>query len=778
MPSLTQGQFVDLISQVDSTLVVQNAGGHATLITFSGALLWEGAGGGVALDVKAGSVRLTAVRGGLYYEFSTDPALVTQGVARASQPALASRKITTLDGRLLVGGRDYRGVFINAVDLFFDFLLAFSVTAVTKANPGVVTTSAAHGLAVNDPVYIAGIGGMTQLAGYYLVNTAPTGTTFTVKTMAGVPVNTTAFTTYTSGGTVQRAWFYTDLPTISSYGVKIIRVSLGHPNNAATWTSTIGTNGAAPNANLLTSLRIFLDTCWAYGVGVELCMFWGYATVPAVLSATVAQYQTPGSASRAYMTNLAGFLAKSLYKHPALAAYNVGNEWFDIASLAQFATVSTDTAVDHLKFLADICTEIVAAIRQWDNDRSVVAPHGTNGRFEGGQLQEFVRKWLYSAGACDIVAFHLYPDTDRSGFAHCFIGADIGGADVLIPVLRNAAYQAGKVLMVEECGADDDATAYSGREVGLLSRDSFNKCFSAGVELVADWSWYVTAAVGGTGPSDLKTQRLAVMSIIRNVNASLSAGFVAPPAPYPEPGAFLVPKVWGRGTGVVGSHVSIPNHPDISLATPSTSKMAWMFWFRKTAPFSTGARIFACDNGVNGWLATLQGNEGFKFYQLLNAAYVSHDLSSFTYPSNLEADPTKMYVNDAHHIAVCWDGTLNAALGADNKQHATIWVDGLVVGRIGYTALAATGATDRALFLFSNSDGSGSNAQCDLGDFMFGKGFTLTTQMVIDYIRNGIVPAGMQHRYKLDGNTFDSIGTLHGTAGPQLTYADSGIGSL
>lgn len=79
-----------------------------------------------------------------------------------------------------------------------------TITAITQASPGVITVSAAHGLAANDHVVLEDIGGMTELDDVeYLVNTAPLATTLSVKTMAGVAVDTTAFTVYTSGGTVQ-----------------------------------------------------------------------------------------------------------------------------------------------------------------------------------------------------------------------------------------------------------------------------------------------------------------------------------------------------------------------------------------------------------------------------------------------------------------------------------------------------------------------------------------------------------------------------------------------
>lgn len=78
-----------------------------------------------------------------------------------------------------------------------------TITGATQANPGVITTAAAHGLAVGDLIDIGGIVGMTPLNSSWRVNTVPLGTTFTVRTPAGA-VNTTAYPAYISGGTVSR----------------------------------------------------------------------------------------------------------------------------------------------------------------------------------------------------------------------------------------------------------------------------------------------------------------------------------------------------------------------------------------------------------------------------------------------------------------------------------------------------------------------------------------------------------------------------------------------
>jgi hypothetical protein len=80
---------------------------------------------------------------------------------------------------------------------------ALNITGITQANPGVVTTVGNHGFSIGDSVYVNG-GTMTQLSGFYLVNTTPATNTFSVKAYdTGVPVDTTAYTAWASGGFVQ-----------------------------------------------------------------------------------------------------------------------------------------------------------------------------------------------------------------------------------------------------------------------------------------------------------------------------------------------------------------------------------------------------------------------------------------------------------------------------------------------------------------------------------------------------------------------------------------------
>jgi hypothetical protein len=74
------------------------------------------------------------------------------------------------------------------------------ITAITQADPGVIT-STAHGFSNGDEVFVDAIVGMTELNGrnYRVANV--TTDTFTLKDLFGNDIDTTGFTAYTSGGT-------------------------------------------------------------------------------------------------------------------------------------------------------------------------------------------------------------------------------------------------------------------------------------------------------------------------------------------------------------------------------------------------------------------------------------------------------------------------------------------------------------------------------------------------------------------------------------------------
>ena len=78
---------------------------------------------------------------------------------------------------------------------------AKTITAITKANPGKVT-AAAHGYGNGDQVFLSGVAGMTQVNGLVFTVTVVDANNFTIG------IDTTGYSTYTSGGTAQKELLY------------------------------------------------------------------------------------------------------------------------------------------------------------------------------------------------------------------------------------------------------------------------------------------------------------------------------------------------------------------------------------------------------------------------------------------------------------------------------------------------------------------------------------------------------------------------------------------
>lgn len=99
-----------------------------------------------------------------------------------------------------------------------------AISAVSKANPAVVTTSAVHGFGTGDAVFLDDIGGMTELNGRWFTITRINTTQFSLG------VDSSGYTTYTSGGAAFNS--YKQPTTVGYYGG---RRFLGGPGVKPDW---------------------------------------------------------------------------------------------------------------------------------------------------------------------------------------------------------------------------------------------------------------------------------------------------------------------------------------------------------------------------------------------------------------------------------------------------------------------------------------------------------------------------------------------------------------
>lgn len=136
-----------------------------------------------------------------------------------------------------------------------------NITAATQANPAVIT-SAAHGFSNGDWVYIASVGGMTQLNGKYYIVAGVTANTFQLHNLFNANINSTGYSAYTAGGTVQRV--YTIASPYAAADLALLKYAqnantliICHPNyapqvltlnSAASWTIVPITFGATISA--------------------------------------------------------------------------------------------------------------------------------------------------------------------------------------------------------------------------------------------------------------------------------------------------------------------------------------------------------------------------------------------------------------------------------------------------------------------------------------------------------------------------------------------------
>jgi hypothetical protein len=127
-------------------------------------------------------------------------------------------------------GSDQADCFFVDSGLTFDGGAAVTITGVSLANPCVVT--AANTFSENDQVKIVNVGGTVEINNKVYTVTNPTTTTFEIKDVVGsVQINSTGWTTYTSGGTAQQVEnSFSGLDHLEGETVSVLGDGSVHPN--------------------------------------------------------------------------------------------------------------------------------------------------------------------------------------------------------------------------------------------------------------------------------------------------------------------------------------------------------------------------------------------------------------------------------------------------------------------------------------------------------------------------------------------------------------------
>ena len=113
---------------------------------------------------------------------------------------------------------------------------AKNITAITKANPAVVTSSS-HGFLNGEEVYISGVVGMVEVNNKAFKVADKTTNTFELQDMSSTDVNSSSYTTYASGGTAERVYTVTSpYLTAELFELQVAQSNdvmyIVHPNHA------------------------------------------------------------------------------------------------------------------------------------------------------------------------------------------------------------------------------------------------------------------------------------------------------------------------------------------------------------------------------------------------------------------------------------------------------------------------------------------------------------------------------------------------------------------
>jgi hypothetical protein len=183
-------------------------------------------------------------------------------------PQLIPFQFNIDQGYMLIFSNQEMSVISNGAYITED---PFTVSAVTNANPGVFTATG-NNFNTGDWIYLTGFSSMPSLqGGTFVISVIVPGSTFNLSsTLTGVPVDTTSFGAYSSGGTAGRVFILTT-PYVSA-DLQLLKwtqsadvMTITHPNYppmdltriaANKWTianTTFSTSIAAPLACSVTA---------------------------------------------------------------------------------------------------------------------------------------------------------------------------------------------------------------------------------------------------------------------------------------------------------------------------------------------------------------------------------------------------------------------------------------------------------------------------------------------------------------------------------------------
>ncbi|MCB1934139.1 MAG: cellulase family glycosylhydrolase [Candidatus Accumulibacter sp.] len=409
-------------------------------------------------------------------------------------------------------------------------------------------------------------------------------------------------------GTSQK--FVDELPQIAQAGFRFVRV-MGGPLWPSEWTSSYGAN----KTRYFARVKQFLDCAAEHKIGIVLSLFWRHATQADLASESVnAGLGTSGSATRVRCATIIQEYAERFAGHPAVAAWEVGNEYSLFAANGSLPTAnagngtpasySSPADVLTLESMRSFYTFFAQTVQQYDTTGRLILS-GNGG--PGGVIEKTLDNYktivpLDNPAPMNSISIHKYARNEFGNRAY----ADL--TDTLIE-LRKLSDAAGKPFILGEFGSERNET-YGGYGGDTVFATACEAVYRSGIPLAFAWNWNRNDSTVATNNLDFhplntvnatnkKLEILRRYHDLMRMDGTVSSAEVAAISPVVRGGQAV--EVDGQGLACL---LSVADNAALKPA----GGFAVSFWCHTTLDGLINRRIARKYGGNAGWYIGLDGN--------------------------------------------------------------------------------------------------------------------------------------------------------------------------
>lgn len=540
--------------------------------------------------------------------------------------------------------------------------------------------------------------------------------------------------------------FLTQLPLIAQNGFRFVRV-LGGPIYPNGWNSTYGTDKAAYFAKI----RQFLDVAAANRLGVILSVFWRHATQADIVGETISTaYGSASSLMRVRCRAIATEYAQQFSGHPALAAWEVGNEYslfaanssIPVASAGNGTPASYASPADLLSLenMRAFYAEFAQTIQAVDTSGRLILT-GNGG--PGGVIEKNLSNYqtlipLDNPDPINTISYHRYSRNSFGARDYGFLFDELSAIKAQAKTLR-------KPLILGEFGMEEQETygGYGGEETFRTACDAI---YRSGVQLALAWNWNLnnTSAANNFDfhPGNTTTGMDEHVRTLKEYNDRMRAeGAVTsleqvPAAPIVRGGQNIyVPP---EGLSVL---LSAADHAALKPTAFSVS-----LWVKLTRGDLTNRRIVRKYGGNAGWYIGIDASSP------LRTVFMQVQYTDGT-TQNLAGQALGINVDEWRHYTFVLNATADQATSGLTIYENGTWVKTLAVSK-------TWAASTDTLYVFGDS-GPSNVSYCGIRDLRL-MNRPLTDKEVRDLYLYDVEPSGV---YTTTGGRWPFNGAITDTSG-------------